>query len=237
MAESASSDLQKSRAHKVIRSIPFLACLPEEEFTGLERIILKKHFKKNDVILLEEDTPNFMYIIFSGKVKIVKISADGKEQILAIHKKGDFFGEMAFLDGKTRSATVIAMEEVHAGLIKRSDFERLLKNPKILRELISILCARLRTALLMLKVLSFADAEQRVRSILAHLSTQYGVNDQQGILINVRLTHRDIADHTSLSRETVTRLLDRFVKSGEIELTANRYILLKSPFFEKIPSL
>jgi len=237
MAESPSSDLQKSRAHKVIRSIPFLACLSEEELTELERIILKKHFKKNDVILLEEDTSNFMYIIFSGKVKVVNISADGKEQILAIHKKGDFFGEMALLDGKTRSATVIAMEEVHAGLIQRIDFERLFKNPKVLRELISILCSRLRTALFMLKVLSFADAEQRVRSILAHLSTQYGVNDQQGTLINVRLTHKNIGDYTSLSRETVTRLLDRFVRSGEIEIIDNKYILLKSPFFKKIPSL
>jgi CRP/FNR family transcriptional regulator len=89
----------------------------------------------------------------------------------------------------------------------------------------------------MLKVLSFADAEQRVRSILAHLSTQYGVNDQQGTLINVRLTHKNIGDYTSLSRETVTRLLDRFVRSGEIEIIDNKYILLKSPFFKKIPSL
>jgi len=234
MGKSPSSDLQQSRAHKVIQSIPFLACLADEEFAELERIILNKHFHKNDVILLEEDTPNFMYIIYSGKVKVVKISVDGKEQILAIHKKGDFFGEMALLDGKTQAATVIAMEEVHVGLIQRRDFERLLKNSKVLWELISILCARLRTALLMLKVLSFADAEQRVRAILTHLSTQYGVNDQQGTLLNLSLTHKDIAGYASVSRETVTRLLDRFVKSGEIEIIDKKRLLLKPAFFKKM---
>jgi CRP/FNR family transcriptional regulator len=234
MTETTSSDIKKSKSHKILRSIPFLACLPDEEFTELERIVIEKHFHKNNVILLEEDTPNFMYVVYSGKVKVVRISSDGKEQIVAIHKKGDFFGEMAILDGKTRSATVIAMEDVHVGLIHRNDFERLLNNPKVLREIISILCSRLRGSLLMLKVLSFADAEQRIQAILTHLSTQYGVKDQRGILINARLTHKDIAGYASLSRETVTRILDRFVKAGEIEFLDNKYILLKPSFLEKM---
>jgi CRP/FNR family transcriptional regulator len=234
MDVSSSRNLKKSRSYQVLKSIPFLACLSEEEFGELERLVIEKHFYKNDVILLEEDTPNFMYIVYSGKVKVVKISVDGKEQIVAIHKKGDFFGEMAILDGKTRSASVIAMEEVQVGLIHRNDFERLLNNTRVLREIISILCLRLREALLMFKVLSFADAEQRVRTILTHLSTQYGVKNQRGTLINVRLTHKDIAGYASVSRETVTRLLTRFLEAGEIELHDNKYILLKPSFSEKM---
>jgi CRP/FNR family transcriptional regulator len=234
MTETTLSDIKKSKSHKTLRSIPFFACLSDEEFIDLERIVIEKHFHKNDVILLEEDTPNFVYVVYSGKVKVVRISTDGKEQIVAIHKKGDFFGEMAILDGKTRSASVIAMDDVQVGLIHRNDFERLLNNPKVLREIISILCSRLRGSLLMLKVLSFADAEQRIRAILTHLSTHYGVKDQRGILINARLTHKDIAGYASLSRETVTRILDRFVKAEEIELVDNKYILLKPSFSEKM---
>ena len=233
MSGSSSSNLKKVRIHKIIRSIPFLACLADEESNELEKIIIEKHFRKNEVILLEEDTPNFMYIVFSGKVKVVKISVDGKEQIVAMHKKGDFFGEMSILDGKTRSATVIAMEEMDVGLIHRNDFQRLLGNNKVVREIVAILCSRLRDALLMLKVLSFADAEQRVRAILTHLSEQYGVREQRGTLINVTLTHKDIAGYASVSRETVTRLIGRFQEAGEIELLGHKCILLKPSFGEK----
>lgn len=232
------SKLKKSKIDKLIKSVPFFACLSDEELVDLESIIVEKHFSKNEVILLEEDTSNYMYIVYSGKVKAVQINIDGKEKILAIHKKGDFFGEMAILDGKTSPATVIAMEDAHIMLIAKDDFERyLLRNDKALREIISTLCSRLREAWLMLKVLSFADAEHRVRAVLKHISTQYGVKDQRGTIITLKLTHKDIADYASLSRETVTRFLDRFSKAGEIEILDNKYILLKPSFLEKTLSL
>jgi CRP/FNR family transcriptional regulator len=230
-----SSNFKQSKIYKIIKNIPFFACLSDEELTELQHIIIEKHFVKNELILMEEDTPNFMYIVFSGKVKAVKISTDGEEQILAIHKRGDFFGEMALLDGKTLPATVIAMEEVSAGLIARDTFEKyLLKNITMLRELIAVLCSRLREAWLMIKIISLADAEQRLRAILTHLSTQYGVTDMRGTLIAMRFTHKDIAGYASVSRETVTRFLRKFSKAGEIELVENKYILLKPSFAKKI---
>lgn len=232
------SKLRRSRINSFIKSIPFFACLSDEELIDLESILVEKHFSKNEVILLEEDTPNYMYIVNSGKVKVVHTSIEGKEQILAIHNKGDFFGEMAILDGKTSPATVIAMEDADIVLIAKDDFERyLLKNDKVLKQIISMLCSRLREAWLMLKVLSFAHAEHRVRAVLKHVSTQYGIKDEKGTIIKLKLTHKDIAGYASLSRETVTRLLDRFSKAGEIEILDNKYILLKPPFLKKILSL
>jgi len=229
---------RRSRINSFIKSIPFFACFSDEELIDLESVLVEKHFSKNEVILLEEDTPNYMYIVNSGRVKVVQTSIEGKEQILAIHNKGDFFGEMAILDGKTSPATVIAMEDADIVLIAKDDFERyLLKNDKVLKEIISMLCSRLREAWLMLKVLSFAHAEHRVRAVLKHVSTQYGIKDQKGTIIKLKLTHKDIAGYTSLSRETVTRVLDRFSKAGEIEILDNKYILLKPSFLKKILSL
>jgi len=204
----------------------------------LKRIVAEKRFSRNQTILYEEDTPKYMYIVYSGKVKVVQMSEDGKEHILAIHKAGDFFGEMALLDGKTSPATVIAMEDAEIGLITKSNFEKyLLKDEKMLQELISMLCLRLRDAWLMLKVLSFADAEKRVRAVLKHISTQHGFKDDRGIIITMKLTHKDIADYASVSRETVTRFLDKFAKDGEIELLENKRLLLKTPFAEKMLSV
>lgn len=215
-------------------SIPFFASMSDEELADMSRILRDKHFAKNEVILMEEDTPNYLYIVYSGKVKVVQISPEGKEHILAIHHQGDFFGEMAMLDRKTAPATVRALEDSDIGLISKDDFEKyLLKNPKILNEIIAMLCSRLRDAWLMLKVLHFANAEQRVRAVLRLLGIQNGVKNERGTVIPLKLTHEEIAAYASLTRETVTRLMGRFVKQREIELLENKHILLKQPFFEK----
>ncbi len=223
-----------NRFDKLIKSVPFLACLTEIE---LKRIVIEKRFRKNQVILYEEDAANYIYFIYSGKVKVVQGSIDGKERILAIHKKGDFFGEMAILDGKSAPATVIAMEDSEIAFISREDFQwYLLKNEQVLKEIISMLCGRLREAWLMLKVLSFSDAEHRIRAVLKHIADQFGVKDQRGTIINLKITHKDLAHYASISRETATRLLNSFAKAGEIEMLEKKYIILKPSFFEKLPA-
>jgi CRP/FNR family cyclic AMP-dependent transcriptional regulator len=218
----------------ILRSLPFFSSLSDPEISDVGQIISHKSFQKNEIILVEDDTPKYMYVIFSGKVKVVQISSDGREKVLTYHNKGDFFGEMALVDGKTAPATIMAIENTAIGLISKTDFETyLLKNEKVLRQLISLLCRRLRESWLMVKVLSFADAEQRVRATLKLLSAQYGIKDQRGTIITLKLTHRDIASYSSVSRETVTRLLDRFSREGEIEILDSRNIRITPAFLEK----
>jgi CRP/FNR family transcriptional regulator len=229
-----SSKTKRFDPSNLIKSITFFSNLSEKELSEIKQIIKNKHFAKNDIILLEEDTSNYMYFIYSGKVKAVQISEDGKEQILAIHKTGESFGEMSLLDGKTSPATVIAIEDSYIGLIEKKDFERyLLNNSKVLKQIISMLCDRLREAWLRLRVLGFADSETRVRAVLKLLGEQNGIKDLRGTLISLKLTHKDIAAYASVSRETVTRLIDRFLKDGEIEIVENKNILLKPSFTEK----
>ena len=228
----------KTEFDHFIRYIPFLACLSDNEINEIKKNIIEKRFLKNQTILQEEDTPNYLYIVYSGKVKVVQLSADGKERMIAIHRRGDFFGEMAVLDGMTAPATVIAIEETRVGFISREDFEKyLLKNTKVMMEIIAMLCARLRQAWLMLKVMSFADAEERVRNILKIMGDQFGIRDQRGTIINLRLTHKDIAEFASISRETVTRIVKKFVEAEEMEILDNRLLLLKSTFLKNIDSL
>ncbi len=216
---------------RIIKAIPFFACLSDEEMKELRHMLIEKHFLRNKIIFLEEDTQNYMYVILSGKVKAVHIGHDGKEHILAVHKAGDFFGEMALLDGKTAPATVIAMENTDILIMSKKDFDaHLLKNSKVLRELIAVLCRRLREAWIMNKVLSASNANDRLKTLLKLMGMHYGIKDERGTFIALRLTHQDIADHSSLSRETVTRLLNRLVRDGEIEILDNRNILLKPSF-------
>jgi len=226
---------QKSHFDFIIPKIPFLSCLSVDELVDVRKDVVEKHFKKNQVILHEEDSLNYLYFVYSGKVKVIQRSAEGQERIVAIRKRGEFCGEMAILDGMTAPATVVAMEETSVGFISAKDFQsHLLQNRKVLMEIISMLCARLREAWLMLKVLSFAGAEQRIRVVLKNAGDQFGVKDQRGIIINLRLRHKDIAGLAATARETVTRSLKRFVQSEEIEFLESKYILLKPAFFKKI---
>ncbi|MCX5856878.1 MAG: Crp/Fnr family transcriptional regulator [Deltaproteobacteria bacterium] len=222
---------QRTRTDYAIEKIPFLACLNDREIAEFKGLIVEKQVMKNQLILHEEDTSNYLYFIFSGKVKIIQLSADGKEKMLAIHKRGDFFGEMAILDGGTAPATVIALENTRIGLISREAFHlHLLNNNKVLRGIIAMLCGRLRDAWSMMKVMSFADAEHRVRAVLKYMAEQFGVPGPEGTRIDMKLTHSDIGNFASLTRETATRMINRLEKAEEIEMTDRKFILLKPAF-------
>jgi CRP/FNR family transcriptional regulator len=217
---------------KALEHIPIFSCLLPDERSRLGQIITEKHFKRNSIILMEDDSKNFMYIIFSGKIKVVRVNPDGKEHILVIRKRGDFFGEMTLLDGKSQPASVVAMDDTTVGLISKDDFEEyFMKDTNVLKEIITLLCGRLRESWVMLRLLSLPDAETRVRAVLAHISSIYGIKDIRGIMIPFKLTHQEIADFASLTRETVSRLLARLSKSGEIEINGTRSLILKHSFF------
>lgn len=216
----------------ILDNIPIFSCLLPEEKSRLSQIITEKHFKRNSIILMEDDSKNFMYVIFSGKIKVVRVNPDGKEQIMVIRKRGEFFGEMTLLDGKSQPATIVAMDNTTVGLISKRDFDQyFMKDTNVLKEIISILCERLRESWVMLRVLSLPDAETRVRAVLAYISSIYGINDVRGVMIPFKFTHKEIADFAALTRETVSRLLTRLSLSGDIEIMGRSSIILKPSFF------
>ena len=207
--------------------LPFLQHLTAGQLNELASCVKTRHFSRNQVILQADETDRYMYIITSGTVKVVQLSRKGKESILAIHKKGDFFGEMGLLDGQTSPATVIALEETTLALISKADFNALfLANPTITRQIITFLCGRLRDSWLMRRVQSAGNAEEKILALLRHMAERHGVRDQRGTILTTRLTHLEIAEFVSLSRETVSRLMARLAQNGTIEILPGRKILL-----------
>lgn len=212
----------------LIRRVPLFSTLSEEEFKRLKDIFQIKTYRKNQVIFLEEETGNYMYIILSGKVKVTKSTAAGKETILAIHQPGDFFGEMALLDGKTSPAAVTAMEDSKIATIYHHDFQRLLMaNEKVVRQIIQVLCSRLRQVWGQVQNLSYSTADDRIRAGILQLSRKHGVQDARGIIIDLKITHQELAELVGTSRETVTRTLAQLKKNGILQLENRRIIVLK----------
>ena len=217
-----------------LRKIQLFSTLSTDEIEKLKLVLHIKKFRKNEIILFEEDTNEYMYAILSGKVKVYRTTEDGKEFILAVHGEGEFFGEMSLIDQKTSPATVVAMTDSEVALLSRRDFFLLIQsNPKLLEQLLLILCGRLRDSWQRVEMLNFKNASHRVKILLLMLARDHGIEQEQGeILLNFKLTHQDIADMTGLTRETVTRVIDRWQRDGEISVKKGKLLLLKKAFIE-----
>jgi CRP/FNR family transcriptional regulator, cyclic AMP receptor protein len=208
--------------------------LSAEELSDIRRKIIIKKIAKNEIILREEQTSEFMYIILDGAAKVVQTTDAGKEIIMTMHKSGDFFGELSLIDGKTAPAAVRATRDSLIAIIsKREFFSLLLSQNKVLENLLRILCDRIRESMKKIQILNFNNAAQRIKMLFMMLSESHGEQVKEGTVLKIKLIHQDIADMTGLTRETVTRILDKWRKSGEIQILKNKYILLM-PEFETI---
>jgi len=216
-----------------LKNIELFSGLDEGELNQISGKVILKEFKKNEVILYEEDTNEFMYIVILGKVIVVQTTEDGKEIILAAHQSGEFFGEMSLIDGRTSPATVLATENSLVAIISKKDFFALLADyGKVLGKMLQILCSRLRDSWKRIHMLNFKNASQRIKMLLLTLSFDRSKKTSEGMLLNIKLTHQNIADMIGLTRETVTRVLDKWQKGGEITIR-NKFIHLNSKFLQK----
>jgi CRP/FNR family transcriptional regulator len=209
-----------------IRKVPLFSTLTDDEFSQLAHIFVLRAYRKGQVIFLEEETGNYMYLVLSGKVKVSKAGTGGKETILAIHRTGDFFGEMSLLDGKTAPATVSAMEDAKIISVSGSDFHKyLMHNEKVMLQIINVLCARLRQVW-QTQSLSSSTADARIRMGIYQLAKRHGIRDAHGTIIDLKITHQELAEMVGTSRETVTRVLARLKDQGILEIDQRRMTLL-----------
>lgn len=209
-----------------IRRVPLFSTLTDEEFRPLEHIFILRSYRRNQVIFVEEETGSYMYLVLTGKVKVAKTSSSGRETILAIHKTGDFFGEMSLLDGQTAPATVSAMEDSKIISVSGRDFHRhLMHNEKVLLQIINVLCGRLRQVW-QTQSLSSSKADARIRMGIYQLAKRHGVQDARGTIIDLKITHQELAEMVGTSRETVTRVIAHLREEGIIEVEQRRMTVL-----------
>jgi CRP/FNR family cyclic AMP-dependent transcriptional regulator len=220
---------------EALKDIDLFRSLTSAELHQVRDKVIIKSFGKNEIILREEETNEYMYIILDGEAKVTQSTDAGKEIIMSVHKSGEFFGELSLIDGKTVPATVCATRACTTAIISKENFHILLySQEKVAENMLKILCSRLRQQMKKIQILNFNNAAQRIKMLLLMLSENYGEKTEKGTMLKIRLIHQDIAAMTGLSRETVTRVLDKLKRNGEIKILKNRHILLQ-PEFESIP--
>lgn len=221
-----------------LQYVPIFSELSDETLEKIEKIGTRKNYKKNDVILMEDEVGSALFVIASGKVKVSRTSADGREVILTILSDSNFFGEMAILDGQTRSATVTAIEDSELFLIQRTEFLGLLREyPEISISLLQELTQRLRSADVKIKALSLKDAEGKVATVILQLADDIGKIKQGKVEIEKLPLQQDLANMAGTSRETISRTIHSFAKKGLVEIDGSKLRIIDYEKFKEMYSL
>ena len=183
------------------------------------------HFKAGSVLFQEGEDGDEMYIVQSGRVAIKKKVKDG-EATLATLEKGDFFGEMAILDGLARSASVVAITKSELFMIHRRDFLKLLHDfPSVAIALLKELTNRLRKADAQIKSLSLKDASGRVANVVLQLADEIGRIRKGRVEIDELPLQQDLANMAGTSRETISRMIHAFIKEGHLDIERGKLII------------
>lgn len=212
----------------ILAQVSLFSNLGVEGLRELSAAARRRTFRPNEVIFHRDDPGQMLYVIHEGKVKIYITSPDGQEVSLAVFGPGDYFGELALLDGQPRSASAIAIEPVEAFALQRNDFiNAVMRDPRIAIEVMHVLSRRLRQTDAMIEDLLFLDVHGRVAKKLLELAETHGSRTQDGIRIEMRLTQGELAAMVGASRESVNKVMGyftdkRFISTDKYKITITR---------------
>ncbi|MCD6308034.1 MAG: Crp/Fnr family transcriptional regulator [Candidatus Latescibacteria bacterium] len=218
----------------LLKKIPLFSSLKQEDLEAIYKVSHVKNFRKDQIILLENEDGDTLFTILNGKVKVTTFSEHGKEVIFSILYAGDFFGDMSLLDGKPRSASVVAIEDSQVRMIRRSDFIRILEqHPRIALKLLEELTSRLRKADERIESLALLDVTGRIAGILLQLADDKPEERQDGIVIKSRPTHQELANMAGTTRETVTRILKQLEIKDYIVIEGKDIVIIDPERFKR----
>jgi CRP/FNR family cyclic AMP-dependent transcriptional regulator len=215
------------------KQVQIFAGLAEDDIREIASVAKRRTFRSGEAIFHRDDPGQVLYVIKEGKVKICLTSPDGQEISLAVFGKGDYFGELSLLDNLGRSADAIALEKVECYTLQRSDFHRaIMKNPKIAIQVLEVLSKRLRNTDQQVEDLRVLDVYGRVAKKLSELAETHGVQVEDGIRIELRLTQNELASMVGASRESVNKVIGyytdkRFISTDKHKITIHRVAELK----------
>jgi CRP/FNR family cyclic AMP-dependent transcriptional regulator len=207
---------------EVLKSIPMFAAFREEQLRTLLTMVSRRSAPRGTVLMAEGDHADFLYVVISGRLKVMMGEANGKEVILGILGPGEFFGEMGLIDDGPRSASVAAIEPCELLLLTRRDFRRCMaESYDTAMAVMRVLVRRLRSADRKIGSLAMLDVYGRVARLLLDMSEE--VDGQR--VVAKRLPKQDIAKMIGASREMVSLVMRDLEQSGYFEVRGSVIVL------------
>ena len=216
-----------------IASIPLFQGLPRKQYEDLSMIVVDQVFRRGQPIFSEGDEGNGFYAVISGRVKIFKLSPEGKEQILHIFGPGEPFGEAAVFAGKEFPANAEALEESRVFFFPRQAFMELVgKNPTLALNMMAVLSTRLRRLTNLVEDLSLKEVPGRLAAYLLLLSEK----NKKAVKVELEISKNQLASLLGTIPETLSRILTRMTREKLIKTDGKKIDIVNRKALEELAS-
>ena len=200
---------------------PLFEGLPQKTLRELQAKVLD--VQRNSRVIDEGNEATALFVVIAGRLKVLRSDADGNELTLNVLSEGDVFGELALLDNRPRSGTVVALEPCRLLVISKDDFRKLLSHPEVAMRLLQRLADQVRRLSDTAFLFATGDVFTRLRALLTSLARPH----ENLRIIQEPLTQREIASRIGCTRERVTAVMKAIVEGGYVEIDARRRIVLR----------
>jgi len=218
-----------------LRRVPFFSKLGQSPLKEIARSARQKKINKGQMLFFENDPCEGFYYLRSGRVKIYKMSAVGREHILHTLKSGETFAEVPAFDNGLCPANAQAVDDSVLLLIRRADLEEVTRAyPEVAFGLLHHFARWLRQFTLQLEELSLKDASERLARYLLRLADDSGKQTTEGIVINLNENQQQIAARIGTVREVVSRNLKKFQEMGVLSFRGRRIVLVDREGLEQL---
>lgn len=214
-----------------IASISLFSGLPAEQIEAISKITIEKNYMKGATIFSENEQAAGFYAVAGGRVKVYKLSFEGREQTLHIFGPGEVFGEVPVFAGKKYPASADAMEKSRIIFFPRESFISLIeRNPSIALNMLAVLSMRLRSFTSMIDDLSLREVPGRLARHLLYLSEQ----KQNSHELELNITKGQLASLLGTIPETLSRILTKMAEQGIIESDGRKITIHERDVVEEL---
>ena len=212
---------------RLLSMVDVLEPLSQEELEDFSERIPDTKVEQGQVFYAPKDHNETLFLLKKGRVRIYRVTPDGRELTLAVVEAGTMFGEMALTAQRMREAYAEATEPSDICILKNADLERLVGgNPGVGIKIIRVLSERLRLCETRLEDITLKNVPARLASLILQLAATEGIMTPEGPRIPTHYTHRQLATMIGSSREAVTRAFTKLQRAGAVELR-HRQIYVK----------
>lgn len=202
--------------------------LTDQQLADVAAIVRDRSYQPGQFVFIEGEPGEALFILKQGLIKLTKRTEDGREHILHFVNPGEVFAEVVLFDEKgSYPATAEVQQDTVVGVIRNSDMTALISsNSEIAVSLLAFMARRLRQAQDRSMNLALNDVRRRLVFILLDLASEHGTLTDQGIVLNLALTHQELANMVGTSRESANRIINDLKKSGALETNRQQIIIL-----------
>jgi CRP/FNR family transcriptional regulator len=210
-----------------LKQIDLFDELSREEMERVDEISQMRELRRGEIVFMPEDESNSVFLLKKGRVKISKMSEDGKEVTIDIIEPGEMFGELSLVDKGPRETIAETLDDVLLCVISKNDFEKMLqKKPDLAIKVTKLMGLRRRSIESRLEDLAFRDVPGRLARLLIRLAEGHGKVHEGRVTINVKLSQQELANLIGSTRETTNHFLNFFRKEGLIDIKKRKITVL-----------